>query len=172
MRKRLLSMFLVLCMVFTMMPIGAMAKETDTPTSTSGDIIAFAPLEETEKSVALGTAIEDLGLPESLMVTVSTTSSGLVIETERSLPVTWTSSKAYEKNIASEYIFTPSITGYTVSAELPEITVREGKDPLMMKLLGSASTGVYVGQTNVVAGTDSTYWISGDDGGIIPDGAD
>ena len=42
----------------------------------------------------------------------------------------------------------------------------------MMKLLGGASTDVYVGDTNVAAGTDITYWISGDAGGIESGGAD
>ena len=108
-------------MVFTMMPIGTLAKETNTPVSTSGEIIAFAPLEAAEKTVSLGTAIEDLELPESLMVTVKTT-TGSSIEVD--IPVTWTSATVYEKDIANAYVFTPVITGYTVSAELPKVTVR------------------------------------------------
>jgi len=59
-------------MVLTMFPISAMAEEVDSSIVMSGEIIAFAPLAETEISVSTGTAIEDLGLPESLTVTVRT----------------------------------------------------------------------------------------------------
>ncbi len=72
MRKRILSIWLSVCMVLTMLPISAMAVEADIPAGTSGEIIAFAPLAETEKSVPTGIPIEDLGLPESLTATVRT----------------------------------------------------------------------------------------------------
>lgn len=39
------------------------------------------------------------------------------------VPVTWTSSPAYDGDAAGIYIFTPAIEGFTVSAELPVITV-------------------------------------------------
>lgn len=175
MRKRLLSMVLVLCMVFTMLPIGVLAEETGSPVITSGEIIAFASLDETEKSVPLGTSIEDLELPQKLTATVKTTTgSSIEIETEGLIAVTWASDPVYDENTANEYVFTPVITGYTLSSgtELPKITVNVRISPLMMGLLGGAPNPVYVGNTNVVAGADITYWIGGDDGGVKSDGAD
>ncbi len=70
MNKRLLSMFLALCMVLTMLPVSAMAEEIHTTIGGSGEIISFAPLTETKKAVSLGTSIEDLELPETLTATV------------------------------------------------------------------------------------------------------
>ena len=72
MKKRLLSFVLALCMMMTQLPISAMAEEADTSIGASGEIIAFAPFDETEMSVPTGTAIEDLGLPEFLKATVKT----------------------------------------------------------------------------------------------------
>ncbi|MDF3002891.1 MAG: S-layer protein, partial [Bacillota bacterium] len=52
-----------------------------------------------------------------------------------SIPVTWVSTPEYEKDTAGVYVFTPEIEGYTVSADLPEITVTVGEAaPLMMLL--------------------------------------
>ena len=59
-------------MVLTMFPISAMAEEVDSSIGMSGEIIAFAPLAETEKSVPTGKAIEDLEFPETLTATVRT----------------------------------------------------------------------------------------------------
>ncbi len=67
MKKRLLSMLLVLCMVLTLMPVTAKAHTT---LGASGEITNYAPLEETAKTVMTGTAIEDLKLPETLTATV------------------------------------------------------------------------------------------------------
>lgn len=39
-----------------MLPISAMAEEEGTPIGVSGEIIAFAPLDETEMSVSTGTS--------------------------------------------------------------------------------------------------------------------
>ena len=50
MNKRLLSMFLALCMIVTMLPVSAMAEEIHTPIGTSGEITNFAPLTEAEKA--------------------------------------------------------------------------------------------------------------------------
>ena len=72
MKKRILSIWLSVCMVLTMLPISAMAEQSGTPIGAKGEIIAFAPLDETERSVSTGTAMEDLGLPESLTATVRT----------------------------------------------------------------------------------------------------
>ncbi len=72
MRKRMLSIWLSVCMVLTIFPLSTMAEEADDSIGMSGEIIAFAPLAETEKSVPTGKAIEDLGLPETLTATVKT----------------------------------------------------------------------------------------------------
>ena len=179
MKKRLLSFALALCMMLTQLPISAMAEEADT-SAASGEIIAFAPLDETEMSAPTGTAIEDLGLPESLTAMVRTTvtadsstveepvqdsgnpvegtvseslaaaTSGSAIEAETNepqgqdteeepvprweevitdIPVTWEATPEYQGNKNGVYIFTPVIEGYTVSADLPEITVTVGEMP-------------------------------------------
>lgn len=72
MKKRILSIWLSVCMVLTMLPISAMAKELGTTIGAKVEIIAFAPIDETEMSVSTGTSMEDLGLPKSLMATVRT----------------------------------------------------------------------------------------------------
>lgn len=72
MNKRLLSTLLVLCMIVTMLPVTAMAEEIHAPIGTSGEIIAFAPLAETEKKVSLGKSAEGLELPKTLTATVRT----------------------------------------------------------------------------------------------------
>ena len=175
MNKRLLSMIMVLSMVFTQLPIPAMAEEAKTPIGASGEIIAFAPPAETEKTVTTGTSAEGLELPETLTATVrtvllttgsapgepvldsgsveddaeaddlvaATTSSAIEaeaseprdageatgpewVETTTDIPVTWTSQPEYDMDTGGEYVFTPVIEGYTVSAELPEITVTVG----------------------------------------------
>ena len=70
MKKRLLSMLLTLCMIVSLLPVTAMAEEIHTPIGGGGEIISFAPLTETEKTVLLGTSSEDLNLPQSLSATV------------------------------------------------------------------------------------------------------
>lgn len=55
MNKRLLSMFLALCLVLSMLPVSAMAQEVHTAIGTSEEIINIAPHEETEKTVITDT---------------------------------------------------------------------------------------------------------------------
>ncbi len=246
MNKRLLSKLLALCMVVTMLPVSAMAEEAHTTIGTCGEIISFAPLTETEKTVAVGTTAEDLELPEKLTATVRTAitsedtsvqdsessdedtsvddlttapidsgvtedssqdpdssdedtvsgnvavasasstteasirdssngdedteedsvsaTSGSSIEAEvgqtRSteevpdpewevntvdIPVTWVSTD-YDPNTEGDYVFTPVIDDYTVSAELaelPQVTVTvEAAVPMMRALLGSSGSTV------------------------------
>ncbi|KAF5065727.1 hypothetical protein DSECCO2_270850 [anaerobic digester metagenome] len=43
------------------------------------------------------------------------------------IPVTWTASLDYNENTAGVYVFTAEISGFTVSAELPTITVTVGQ---------------------------------------------
>ncbi|WP_085833023.1 S-layer homology domain-containing protein [Clostridium merdae] len=232
MKKRLLSFALALCMMLTQLPISAMAENAGA-SGASGEIIAFAPLDETEKSVPTGTAIEDLELPEMLTATVktavpndgdtveelvkdsgqpeiptateesavpaysgtveepvkdslqseiptateepvkgsgepeatatsdnpatATTSSALQAETSEpkepqqevataskweektvEIPVTWTADPEYDGNKNDVYVFTPVMEGYTVSADLPEITVTVGKMPPLAVALAQA----------------------------------
>ncbi|RYD06070.1 hypothetical protein N752_05955 [Desulforamulus aquiferis] len=142
--RRLLSMFLVLCMVLTMLPVSAMAEEAHTNIGVSGEIIAFEPLAEIEKTVTTGTSIKDLELPETLAATVRTSPDfNMQADTSQQtvtdrvygseyeeilvgISVTWISLPEYDMDTEGEYVFTPVIEGYTVSAELPEITVTVG----------------------------------------------
>ncbi|GLC79410.1 hypothetical protein LBYZC6_15240 [Lacrimispora brassicae] len=150
MNKRLLSMFLALCMIVTMLPVSAMAEEIHTTIGGSGEITNFAPLTETEKTRALGTSIQDLELPETLTATVrtavpadenpvqdsgnpgtatpATTTEPQWEETTVEIPVTWVS-PGYDRNTEGEYFFTPVVESYTVSAPLPEIVVTVGEMP-------------------------------------------
>lgn len=48
-------------------------------------------------------------------------------ETMVTVPVTWTASPVYDGNIEGNYTFTAEINGFTVSAELPTITVTVGQ---------------------------------------------
>ncbi len=150
MNKRLLSMFLALCMIVTMLPVSAMAEEIHTTIVGSGEITNFAPLTETEKTRALGTSIQDLELPETLTATVrtavpadenpvqdsgnpgtatpATTTEPQWEETTVEIPVTWVS-PGYDRNTECEYFFTPVVESYTVSAPLPEIVVTVGEMP-------------------------------------------
>ena len=170
MKKRLLSMILVVSMVSTLLPVPAMAKKAPAAILASEEIIAFAPLEETGETVTIGTSIQGLGLPETLTATVRTAflttgsaseesvqdydsvaeeeddmvtatpsfaieaevreprDEGVAIdlqweETDQDIPVKWTSKPKYDMEAEGEYVFTPVIEGFTVSAELPEIKV-------------------------------------------------
>ncbi|KXL51658.1 hypothetical protein CLNEO_29720 [Anaerotignum neopropionicum] len=156
-------------MVLTMLPFSAMAEEADTSIGAREEIVAFAPLAETEKLVPTGTSIEDLELPETLTATVRTAitadsgvseepvqdsgnpdegsmsgnltvaTTGSTIEAEANeqqepptmeweeatvdIPVTWIVEPEYDGNENGDYVFTPVIEGYTVSAAMPEVIV-------------------------------------------------
>ena len=140
--KRILSMLLAVCMVFTLPSLSVLAAAADALSGANGEITAFAELSETEKTVPLGTSLEDLNLPTTLTATVRavTNSGSEQQETTVSVPVTWVSSPEYDTGTAGIYVFTPEIEGYTVSASLPEITVTEGKVPNMLMLLGTDLT--------------------------------
>ena len=214
MKKRLVSFALALCMMLTQLPIPAMAEEADTSVDASGEIIAFAPLDETEMSVPTGTVLEDLGLPETLAATVrtaATTDSGtseepmqdlgepeenalpdnsavatttsaveeieyeqqevLAPEWEESsvdIPVTWTAEPEYNGDENGEYVFTPVIEGYTVSTDLPEVTVTVGAQPRMMamgmdiltKSIADSSLYFKANGSEMQYSTDNTSWTS------------
>ena len=157
---RLLSMFLALCMIVSMLPVSAMAEEIHMTIGGSGEIISFAPLAETEKTVSLGTSSENLEMPETLTATVRTAVPAAENPTQDSgspetatpttaaepewventvdIPVRWVS-PGYDMNTEGEYIFTPVIVGYAVSAPLPEITVTVGELPPIAAAHGLAS---------------------------------
>lgn len=161
MKKRLLSMLLALCMIVTLIPVSLMAEETHDSIENKEVIIAFNETMETEVMVPVGTKLRELHLPESLIATVRTTladtefnaeglgdwanvttSSAIEIEITRDIPVTWTSEPEYDMTIQGEYVFTPVIEGYTISAKLPEIKVIVGSAEKNMLLMGGASTTV------------------------------
>ncbi len=192
MNKRLLSMFLALCMIVSMLPVSAMAEEIHTPIGTSGEITNFAPLAETAKAASLGTSIEDLELPETLTATVRTavpadenpvqdsgspeTATPTTAaepewkETTGDIPVTWTSEPEYDMAAEGEYVFTPVIEGYTVRAELPELTVTVGEMPLIAAARGSVTPmsitnyGIWVGGVQVTSANVSN--VLDDDGTV------
>lgn len=160
MNKRLLSMLLALCMIVTMLPVSAMAEEIHTTIGGSREIISFAPLTETEKTVSPGKSGEDLELPETLTATVrtavpadenpvqdsgsqqtatpATTTEPQWEETTVEIPVTWVS-PGYDMNTEGEYVFTPVVESYTVSAPLPEIVVTVGEMPPIAAARGLAA---------------------------------
>ncbi|NCB72030.1 MAG: S-layer homology domain-containing protein, partial [Clostridia bacterium] len=57
MNKRLLSIFLSLCMVLTLLPFSAIAEENDTYDYSGGEITAFETPETTEQAFPMGTAV-------------------------------------------------------------------------------------------------------------------
>ena len=143
--RRILAGMLSLLIVLGMTPITAMAETI--PTGTSGEIIAFEALSETtaNQKIALGISPEALKLPKMLAATVliamETDSDGLaetvrdsggpvtpseetgVQEINMPVSVDWVSIPDYDGDTAGTYIFTAEARGYTVSAELPQITV-------------------------------------------------
>lgn len=135
--KKILSILLTLCMIVSMLPVSAMAEEIHTPIGTSGEIIAFEPLAETEKSVSLGTSIEDLEFPETVTATVRTAvpigedsvQDSEWVENTMDIPVRRTSEPEYDMDTEGVYVFAPVIEGYTVSAPLPQVTVTVGEMP-------------------------------------------
>ncbi|MEW9122278.1 MAG: hypothetical protein AB2421_06145, partial [Thermotaleaceae bacterium] len=167
MNKRLLSMFLVLCMVLTMLPVSAMAQEAHRIIGGGGEIIAFASLAQTEKTVTVGTFLEDLELPETLTATVRANFGfGMQADTNQQtvtdsvyevilvdIPVTWTSQPEYDMDTEGEYVFTPVIEGYTVSAQLPEITVMVEAVMMqgMIAPLSAIGYDIWVGDTRVTS---------------------
>lgn len=129
----------------TELPVLTMEEKVDSTVGAKGEIISFEPLDEKEKTVTVGTSLEDLGLPEILTAKVRTnpdTVTGIVYgseeETTVDVPVTWISEPEYDMDNKGEYVFTPVIEGYIVSAELPMITVtvKAQVKPMMMLSMG------------------------------------
>jgi hypothetical protein len=147
MSRKLLSMLLVLNMLLTMLPMLVVAQEENMNNDPREEIVAFEPIEEREKTVSVGTSLEDLELPEDLTATVRTSpdivtgnSDGFEYEeTLVDIPVTWISQPEYDMDTEDNYVFTPVIEGYTVSAELPQINVivEAQMAPMMMLSMGA-----------------------------------
>lgn len=153
MNKRLLSIFLSLCMVLTLLPFSAIAEENDTYDYSGGEITAFETPETAEQTFPTGTAIEDLHLPEGLTATVRTAvTTSSVMVAEITIPVTWKSTPEYDMDTAGEYVFTPVIEGYIVSAELPEISVTVDE---------SLPTAVAFGLVDPLSNTTYNIWVGG-----------
>ena len=177
--KRLLSIFLSLCMILTMLPLSVMAQETSTNNGEIGEISAFEPLEETEITATIGTFIEDLDLPKTLIVTVVQLDTNQQTVTEEvyssayedvqiDIPVTWASQPEYDMDTEGEYIFTPVIEGYDVNTELPEIIVTVATAILGRGLLAPLELDTYniwVGGVQVTSDNESN--VLGDEGGTV-----
>ena len=154
--KKILSMFLVLCMVLTMLPVAVMAEEGNGLIGTKGEIITFIPLDQTEKTVTEGTAMDDLELPPSLTAKVRTSFDSEAESLDGSedgeayvnIPVAWISQPEYDKNTQGEYVFTPVIEEYLVSAELPKIKV-------------TVEAALQQSLTSLTVGTVYDIWVGG-----------
>ncbi len=189
--KRLLVLLLIAALTVTQLPVTALAtgtveSELDNDTfGESSEIIAFdtLPEETANQTVALGSSLEDLDLPNALNATVrviaedteapepesdneTVRDSGKpqqepsdpaadagnegegqpVVDGEQSehepekapaapetkemdisVPVEWVASPEYDSEQADTYTFTAQISGYTLSAEPPDIIVTMGE---------------------------------------------
>jgi len=153
-RKQIGSLLLSVCMVVTVLPTVAFAEEgvQDSGTSSSiSEITAFADLAEDValQEVETGTTLEELNLPSTLTVTVTTVTTGSAMtatvsgdelatdseaqETETREETTidvsnWAADPDYDGDTAGDYTFTPTLTipeGTTLanSVTAPQITV-------------------------------------------------
>lgn len=160
--QNLIAIVLSVIMVVSMIPVSASAETGSPLRATSVEITTFETLMEDIKvqSVPLGTSEADLNLPDTLTVTVRSSSSAedTVLDYGKSLPklehvevvsgsaidiplpVKWISSPEYDSAIPGTYIFTPVLPeGYTLAdkIEVPQITVTVELD----MLLALSSTG-------------------------------
>ncbi len=128
-REKFAAMILSSAMVLGMIPLSASALAEGLPIDTSGEVIVLEKLapEIAAQTVPPGTDESALRLPDKL------TAAGLAVNNSGSpdasepvtmeIPVTWTSAPEYNKDKPGIYTFTAEITGYTLSAEPPVITV-------------------------------------------------
>lgn len=147
--QRLLAIALSFVVLLGVLPMTAFAESDMPDMGVGGEIIAFESLtEETaNQTVPLGTSLDKLNLPETLTATLrvatptdATISSGKVSETtESTIPVsvTWVSEPEYDGDTEGAYIFTAQMSGYTLSAEPPLITVTVGKATQNFTLLAA-----------------------------------
>lgn len=173
--KQIGSLFLVFCMVFTILPGVAFAEtgnvDSGTPLGKSGEITAFAPLDAdvAEQTKEIGTAEDELNLPDTLTVTVTTGSAVAVAtdsdaqqpetqETETAVAVSgWTSDPAYDGDTVGDYVFTPTLDlpeGLTLAggATLPTVTVtvrEKSAAPQAQGMVGALGAGIITGTMDV-----------------------
>ena len=172
-RKQIGSLLLSVCMVVTMLPTVAFAEEGVQDSGTApgaSEITAFADLAEdiALQEVETGTTLEELNLPSTLTVTVTTgsamtaTVSGDDVATDSEAQETetqeettidvlgWAADPDYDGDTAGDYTFTPTLTipeGTTladgVTAPQIAVTVEETAEPILsgakMQLLGTGS---------------------------------
>ncbi|XOQ48503.1 MAG: hypothetical protein ACFWUM_06240 [Eubacteriales bacterium] len=120
------------------------------PTLTVTVKTAVAPVEEPTRDS--GSRNEDAAEGDSVDATTGSSIEAEISEPEdtdepepewedttRDISVTWESTPEYDMYTNGDYVFTPVIKGYTVSAELPEITVTVGAvaAPVMMLAAGT-----------------------------------
>jgi len=180
--KKLLSMLLALSILLTMLPIQTMAEEAVTLFGIKGEIVAFVPLEDTEYTAQVGTPIEGLKLPKTLTAkvrTVSDTVQDSVYGSEYDeilvdIPVNWTCRPEYDMDTEDEYVFTPVIEGYIISAELPKIfmAVSEREEaPILMNAaeVTAVTEHFHVGAGGLTLGGTYYFDLSGEIGnnGIV-----
>lgn len=178
MSKKLLCMLLVLSIILTMLGMPIMAQEENTTINSREEIIAFEPLNETEKTVSVGTSIEDLELPKTLRATVRTypdtvTESVYDIEEETTvdIPVIWTAEPEYDMYTEGEYVFTPVIGDYVLAelVELPQIivTVEAAMLREMISPMAAGGYDIWVAGVEVADENKNNITASGITGGKV-----
>ncbi|WP_312433360.1 S-layer homology domain-containing protein [Lacrimispora sp.] len=154
--KRIGSLLLTVCMVFTLLPTMAFAEtgvtDSGTPLGISGEITAFADLdtEVAQQAVETGTPEDALKLPDTLAVTVAengdetATGSDARKEIKTAVAVErWTSDPVYDGDTAGDYTFTPTLAlpeGLTLTEDVsaPTITVTVREESAAPKARGMA----------------------------------
>ena len=105
---------------------------SDNTPSVDPGIMPVDPIDPIDATSSNATVAEEIEQPGSGKTPVEEWEEEAV-----SIPVTWVSTPEYEKDTPGVYVFTPEIKGYTVSADLPEITVTVGKAARLMMLPAS-----------------------------------
>lgn len=102
--------------------------DTSEPVQDSGNVVQQEPAQNTE-SVQQEQVSEGEVSPEHEEVPAADQENPDNGYTEMTvpMPVTWTGSPDYDGNTPGVYVFTAEISGFTVSAELPVITVTVGQ---------------------------------------------
>ncbi|WP_347488029.1 YDG domain-containing protein [Desulfoscipio sp. XC116] len=140
--KIILALLLVAALTIAQLPVTALAASA----GEGGEIIAFdtLPEETANQTVALGTSLEDLNLPNTLNATVRVVAEDTeapepeTTEINIPIPVEWASSPDYDGEKAGAYIFNAQVSGYTLNADLPEIAITVGKAaPILAALAGA-----------------------------------
>ena len=123
--QRLLEIILSVGVALTVLPSIAWA-EGSTKTINK-QIIAFEtlPIKQSQQTVALGTAVDQLDLPDALIATVHISSDETPLDSgeietdeaeEQAIPVTWQSSPKYRGDTVGEYTFLPILSeDYTMA---------------------------------------------------------